>query len=45
VTGSAPCLSPNDTSGFDVSVAEVTFWGLCASCQHASVNSFSTANN
>ena len=33
VHGPAPCLAPNDTSGFEVSIAEVTFWGLCASCQ------------
>ena len=45
VQGPAPCLAPNDTSGFDVSVAEVTFWGLCASCQEAPANSYSTANN
>ena len=45
VQSPAPCLAPNDTSGFDVSVAEVTFWGLCASCQEAPANSYSTANN
>ena len=45
VQGPAPCLAPNDTSGFDISVAEVTFWGLCASCQEAPANSYSTANN
>ena len=33
VHGSAPCLTPNDSSGFVITTAEVTFWGLCASCQ------------
>jgi Fe2+ or Zn2+ uptake regulation protein len=33
VVGQAPCLAPSDTSGFAVHTAEVTFWGLCASCQ------------
>lgn len=32
-TGSAPCLSPSDTHGFDVDEAEVTWWGLCARCR------------
>jgi Fe2+ or Zn2+ uptake regulation protein len=45
VQGSAPCLAPNDTSGFAVSVAEVTFWGLCAACQDTSANSFSATND
>ncbi|GAA1828999.1 Fur family transcriptional regulator [Agromyces salentinus] len=33
VVGHAPCVSPSDTSGFVVHTAEVTFWGLCTSCQ------------
>jgi len=33
VVGQAPCLAPSDTSGFVVHTAEVTFWGLCASCR------------
>lgn len=33
VVGHAPCLTPSDASGFQVSTAEVTFWGLCPSCQ------------
>jgi Fur family ferric uptake transcriptional regulator len=45
VQGSAPCLAPNDTSGFAVSVAEVTFWGLCAACQDTSALSFSATND
>ena len=44
VQGPAPCLAPNDTSGFDISVAEVTFWGLCASCQEAQAKGFRTDN-
>ncbi|MCU1545705.1 MAG: transcriptional repressor [Homoserinimonas sp.] len=33
VTGEAPCLTPADTAGFAVHTAEVTFWGLCPTCQ------------
>lgn len=33
--GHAPCLAPSSTSGFTVQTAEVTFWGLCPSCQAA----------
>lgn len=32
VTGHAPCLAPSDDAGFQISTAEVTFWGLCQSC-------------
>jgi Fur family transcriptional regulator, stress-responsive regulator len=31
--GVAPCLSPSDASGFLIDEAEVTFWGLCPTCQ------------
>jgi Fur family ferric uptake transcriptional regulator len=34
VVGAAPCLEPSmPTDGFVIDEAEVTFWGLCASCQ------------
>lgn len=33
VVGDRPCLTPDDTSGFEVDEAEVTFWGLCPDCQ------------
>jgi Fur family ferric uptake transcriptional regulator len=33
VTGEAPCLSPDNTGGFLIDEAEVTFWGLCPACQ------------
>jgi Fe2+ or Zn2+ uptake regulation protein len=33
VTGEAPCLDAADTAGFVVDEAEVTFWGLCPTCQ------------
>jgi Fur family ferric uptake transcriptional regulator len=36
VVGHAPCLSPSDSSGFTVDLAEVTFWGLCPACQLSS---------
>jgi Fe2+ or Zn2+ uptake regulation protein len=31
--GSAPCLDPSQTHGFLVDEAEVTFWGVCPTCQ------------
>ncbi|WP_061961295.1 Fur family transcriptional regulator [Demequina flava] len=37
VTGHAPCLTPNETQGFDLSEAEVTFWGVCANCKTAAL--------
>jgi Fur family ferric uptake transcriptional regulator len=33
VVGERPCLTPSEGHGFDVDEAEVTFWGLCPSCQ------------
>ncbi|GAA3927051.1 transcriptional repressor [Microbacterium soli] len=33
--GHAPCLDPIDTQGYRVMIAEVTFWGLCATCAQA----------
>ncbi|WP_156378975.1 Fur family transcriptional regulator [Microbacterium sp. Root61] len=30
--GAAPCLDPADTHGFTITVAEVTFWGVCPTC-------------
>jgi len=35
VVGHAPCLTPSNDAGFTVQTAEVTFWGLCASCRDA----------
>ncbi len=32
VIGEAPCLQPDDTRGFVLDTADVTFWGLCAAC-------------
>lgn len=29
----APCLSPMNSHGFVIDEAEVTFWGICPSCQ------------
>ncbi|MEA2280609.1 MAG: Fur family transcriptional regulator, stress-responsive regulator [Solirubrobacteraceae bacterium] len=31
--GVAPCLEPSDAAGFAVDEAEVTFWGVCPTCQ------------
>jgi len=33
VIGSAPCLDPSHAHGFEIDEAEVTFWGLCPTCQ------------
>lgn len=34
--GHTPCLTPAETLGFVVNVAEVTYWGLCAQCSSTS---------
>jgi Fur family ferric uptake transcriptional regulator len=34
-SGRPPCLTPQDTAGFLVDEAEVTFWGICPGCQGA----------
>lgn len=34
----APCLAPSDAHGFAVHAAEVTFWGLCPSCEASAVS-------
>jgi Fur family ferric uptake transcriptional regulator len=31
--GAAPCLDPGATGGFSIDEAEITFWGICPSCQ------------
>jgi Fe2+ or Zn2+ uptake regulation protein len=36
VVGHAPCLTPISDSGYVVDEAEVTFWGICPSCQASS---------
>jgi Fur family transcriptional regulator, stress-responsive regulator len=30
--GDTPCLTASDAHGFTIDEAEVTYWGLCASC-------------
>jgi len=32
VVGEAPCLTPGDTHGYAIGVAEVTFWGVRPAC-------------
>jgi len=32
-TGHTPCLTASQTHGFALDEAEVTYWGLCPSCQ------------
>jgi len=36
--GAAPCLEPSDAHGFTLTTAEVTYWGLCASCATAATS-------
>ena len=31
--GEAPCRAPSDAHGFVLDEAEVTYWGICPSCQ------------
>ncbi len=31
--GNTPCLAASDTAGYLIDEAEVTFWGMCTSCQ------------
>ena len=31
-----PCAVPEDTNGYAVDEAEVTYWGLCQNCQSPS---------
>jgi len=33
VTGTAPCLTPASTAGFEIDEAEITFWGRCPACK------------
>jgi Fur family ferric uptake transcriptional regulator len=34
--GYIPCLTAADDAGFEIDEAEITYWGLCASCAAAS---------
>ena len=36
VIGEPPCVFPSDASGYVVDEAEVTFWGICPTCQTTS---------
>jgi Fur family transcriptional regulator, stress-responsive regulator len=38
VVGEPPCLWPAEGSGFVIEEAEVTFWGLCPTCQTTSTS-------
>jgi len=31
--GRAPCLDPGEAADYEIDEAEVTFWGLCPTCQ------------
>jgi Fur family ferric uptake transcriptional regulator len=43
--GERPCLTPSETHGYLLDEAEVTFWGLCPTCQTASRPSESTTDS
>ena len=43
VVGHAPCLHPSDGAGYAIDTAEVTFWGLCPSCQERAAKAPSRA--
>lgn len=32
-TGQTPCLTASDAAGYLIDEAEVTYWGVCATCQ------------
>lgn len=32
MVGEAPCLTPDDTHGFEIAEAEIIFWGRCRAC-------------
>jgi Fur family ferric uptake transcriptional regulator len=34
IVGEAPCLTPDDSHGYVIDEAEVTFWGVCPDCRH-----------
>lgn len=36
--GVAPCALPDDTHGFEVDEAEVTYWGLCRDCRRTAAS-------
>lgn len=33
--GTRPCLTPSETHGYVLDEAEVTYWGICPTCQSA----------
>jgi Fur family transcriptional regulator, stress-responsive regulator len=43
VVGAASCLDPSETGGFLIDEAEITFWGLCPTCQAAAAGAARSA--
>lgn len=41
--GRRPCLTPSETHGYVLDEAEVTFWGLCPTCQDDAAKTSNTA--
>ena len=44
-TGKAPCLHAADPQGFAVDEAEVTYWGLCPTCQAQAATATATTTH
>ena len=45
VVGEAPCLTASSDGGFAIHTAEVTFWGLCPTCQQSQTTSTTKENS
>lgn len=43
--GEAPCLTPSQAHGFVLDEAEVTFWGLCPTCQQRRAEDMAAAGD
>jgi Fe2+ or Zn2+ uptake regulation protein len=42
--GRRPCLTPSETGGYILDEAEVTFWGLCPTCQSPTASASSRSS-
>jgi Fur family ferric uptake transcriptional regulator len=40
----APCLDPSSTNGYVIDEAEITFWGMCPTCQQRSDSAITVRN-
>lgn len=44
VVGPAPCLTADDSRGYEIDEAEVFYWGTCPDCRGAGANAPATAS-